>query len=100
MTTRLFWLSFFNDANQPIGSCIVEVDDDDVESTSLVETIQTHVPDLPVWMGAALRKSHEMGCNPGGNVSIREMLRGFLREDVPLNRLMKPRELKERGLIK
>jgi hypothetical protein len=75
---KVFWLSFC-DADLPkgqqfVGACIVEVTQEEADEAKLV--IAERFPqalDGAEWIGAATRKAHRLGCNPGGEVASVEL---------------------------
>src|SRR6185295_17830721 len=67
---QTFWLSF-TDPDRPSGQQFLGVAVVDVTEADAVEARRHLLPQaLPgaEWIGAALRKAHETGCNPGGEV--------------------------------
>jgi len=71
--TKTFWLSFC-DGERPkgeqfLGGCLVDVTEDDAAEALLF--IQQQFPNAQPgseWIGAASRKAHQLGCNPGGEM--------------------------------
>jgi hypothetical protein len=106
--TRTYWLSFCDtkapEGEQFSGVAIVDVDEADMDE-AMLEVLLRFGPrdDDAYWIAAAVRKAHEMGCNPGGEVQtmrIDEALRE--RADPPLcprNRLLQKPELMALGHI-
>lgn len=99
MPERLVWLSFADDDGFR-GVAIVEIDDEDLDEARAViaERFPRAKPGAEV-VGAATRKAHLMGCNPGGSVMSAEMPPGKIADDVPRHRLMQLPELQQRGLV-
>lgn len=71
---RTFWLSFC-DGDRPkgqqfLGACVVDVTDEEAERMKLEVLIRfPHALEGAHWIGAATRKAHTLGCNPGGEVA-------------------------------
>ena len=104
--TQLLWLSF-TDPDRPegerhLGSCIVEIDDDDLDTArSEVAANIPHAKPGSVLIWAATRKAHEMGCNPGGEVLMSDITETDDPNLLALkhNRLYARRELEKAGVI-
>jgi hypothetical protein len=74
--TKAFWLSFVNDSGFA-GACQVKVDDTDKEMAIAQWPFGTPHSDDAAWLGAALRKAHRLGINPGGSVKSVEFPADF-----------------------
>lgn len=72
--TRTFWLSFVDETRPEgdrfLGVCVVDVTDEDAARAKEFQA-RRFPGALPgaEWLGAAIRKSHAIGCNPGGNAA-------------------------------
>ena len=70
---RTFWLSFCDGSkpkgSQFLGACIVDVSDQDAREALGIIALKfpNAMPDSE-WVGAASRKAHTLGCNPGGEM--------------------------------
>ena len=104
--TKLFWLSFC-DSKKPkeqqfLGACIVEVTE--AEATETLTFIDVEFPHHEAgaeWVGAAGRKAHREGCNPGGEMMSLEIpphWRLFLPPNTPRNTLMTMAEMQAMGM--
>ena len=54
-----------------MGACLVRIDE--VDAARMAEEIKTKWPKAregAEWVGAAARKAHELGCNPGGEMAM------------------------------
>lgn len=77
-TSKVFWLSFC-DGSRPtgqqfLGACLVSVTAEDA-GLSAVDVALSFPFAQPgaEWLAAAIRKAHELGCNPGGEVASAEV---------------------------
>lgn len=107
MSERCVWLSFVDpDKKGPersLGACIVPVDDEDVAEAK--RFMAANMPDIPAaniekagLVGAATRKAHRFGCNPGGEVLCIPIDLMALPQGTPLLTLMSAEECERRGL--
>ncbi len=102
---RTVWLSFC-DPDRPkgqrfLGVAIVDVTDEEVEGSILY--LHLHYPKAQPGaevIHAAMRKAHETGCNPGGEVNSWELSEGSPELSAPRNRLMQQAELEILDLVK
>lgn len=79
MTTQTFWLSFAdpfrNEGEQLLGCAVVDVTEAEYEAAIPFANEQRASHGLPppddevYWLTAAIRKAHQTGCNPGGQVA-------------------------------
>ena len=75
---KTFWLSFCDNelpkGQQLLGACIIDVTEADAEMAvmEVAQRFPLAQPDAE-WIAAALRKAHELGCNPGGEVATLEI---------------------------
>src|SRR5436190_1288829 len=78
-STQTFWLSFA-DHNRPVGhqflgAALVEVTEADVALAMPFLNQRREAFGLPpadeeaCWLAGAIHKSHQLGCNPGGEVA-------------------------------
>ncbi len=78
--TQTWWLSFV-DRDRPagqrfLGASVVDVTEADRDEAAVFVTRRRVACGLPplaatdeaIWMAAAIRKAHALGCNPGGEV--------------------------------
>lgn len=98
---KTFWISFCDSkTGKNIGICVVQV-----TSAQAEEAIAIHERVNPdrlnpgdEWTVAAIGKSLLMGCNPGGEVAIREVVDpSVLPVDLPKNKLLQIDELQRNG---
>jgi hypothetical protein len=66
---RTYWLSFA-DEEHFLGATIVDVTEAerDAAAVDLAARFPRHDPIRGPWIAAAVRKTHELGINPGGQV--------------------------------
>lgn len=102
---KTFWLSFC-DGDRPkgrqfLGVAVVDVSAE--EAADMLLEVMLRFPnaqDGAEWVGAAARKAHRLGCNPGGEVGSVEMppeWPGY--ETCPRGELLSRERLIELGLI-
>ncbi len=76
--SKLFWLSFCDgdkpNGSQFLGACIVEVTATEADEMKFEIMLRFPMaqPDAE-WIGAASRKAHALGCNPGGEMASVEI---------------------------
>lgn len=76
--SKVFWLSFC-DAERPkgqqfLGACLVEVTAEDADAMAVEVAMRFPFAQPGAeWIGAAARKAHRLGCNPGGEVASVEV---------------------------
>jgi hypothetical protein len=101
--TRTFWLSFVDDTRPKgerfLGVCIIDVDDEDAADVKEFQTrrFPNAVPGSE-WLGAAIRKSHQMCCNPGGVVGAVDITNAAPPAPLVKNRLLSHAQLEALGL--
>ena len=74
---KTFWMSFADGdkpkGQQNLGICIIDVTEAEAaEERAWLESSafkHTYNKELGPWIGAAARKAHRLGCNPGGEVA-------------------------------
>ena len=97
--TRTYWLSFV-DLGKPegerfLGACVVDVTERDRKRVrKLAPFLDDHGDDAQ-WIATAVRKAHEQGCNPGGEVGTADISNApdqVLRA-YPRNRLLSKAEI-------
>lgn len=76
--TKTFWLSFCDDerpkGEQFLGVAVVDVTEEDAADAFGDLSLRfPHAQPGAEWLAAAVRKAHETGCNPGGEVMSMEM---------------------------
>jgi hypothetical protein len=83
--TRTFWLSFADPAAGGfLGVCVIDVTDLDAEHIRApLLRRHPHAPPDSEWLGAAVQKAWDLGCNPGGAIQ------GF--DITPAHDIMLPR---------
>jgi hypothetical protein len=100
--TRTFWLSFVDDARPKgerfLGVCIVDVNDEDaaVAKAFAARRFPNALPGAE-WLGAALRKSHVLRCNPGGIVGGVDITDATPPAPLVKNKLLSYAELEALG---
>ena len=104
--TQLLWLSFTDpdrpEGEQHLGCCLVEIDADDHDTARAeVAANLTHAKPGTELIWAAVRKAHEMACNPGGEVAICDVTETDNQALLALrrHRLYSRQELEAAGMI-
>ena len=75
---KVFWLSFCDvdkpEGQQFLGACLIQVSEADAMD-ALVDILLRfpHAQEGAEWLGAAVKKAHRLGCNPGGEVASMEV---------------------------
>ena len=75
---KIYWLSFC-DGDKPkgeqfLGACLVEVSQEEADLAAVCVAIEfPYAEPGSEWIGAASRKAHQMGCNPGGEMASIEL---------------------------
>jgi hypothetical protein len=101
---KRFWLSFADAARAEgqrfLGACVVEVTEPMALAMrdELRERFPRHQPGAE-WLAAAVRKTHQLGINPGGEVMTVELPDDLPEAltTVPRDRLLTPHELQVYG---
>lgn len=74
---RIFWLSFCDadlpEGSQFLGACIIDVTAAEADEAAIDVLLRFPLaePDAE-WLAAAIKKTHALGCNPGGEVASAE----------------------------
>ncbi len=102
--TRTYWLSFCDNdrpaGQQFLGVAVVDVTEKDRAEAEVITREKWGERDEEVyWLGAAIRKSHQEGCNPGGEVASARIDEFITPEtpDCPRHRLLSKAELQALG---
>lgn len=109
---KVFWLSFCDNTRpkgqQFLGAAVVEVTAAEADEAALVALLRFPFAQPGAqWIGAAITKAHQSGCNPGGEVATMEIpaghpmlakyARGVLMDRVTVERIDRELELADRG---
>ena len=98
---KTFWISFCESkTGKNIGVCVAEVTSEQAEEAIAIhKQVNPHGRHLgDEWTVAAIGKSRLMGCNPGGEVLVHEVVDpSVLPADLPKNKLIQEDELKRHG---
>ncbi len=108
MIDKLFWLSFVGEDGRNKGCCIVEVTAEEAydSKVDLIMRFPKHLQGAE-WIAAAIRKAHQTGCNPGGDVMSYDIT-GVLTDksmsslaliSAPRHVLMQRQEMHKMGLV-
>ena len=99
-TTRTYWLSFSDEHDGFRGVVIVDVTQ--AEADTMKAWIDVHWPQHAPgaeWVGAATRRAHELGCNPGGEVLSVDITHVPPPVPVAKNRLLSKDDLRDVGFV-
>jgi hypothetical protein len=100
-TIKTFWISFCDSkTGKNIGICVVQVTGQQAkEAIAIHERANPHGRHPgDEWTIAAIGKSLLMGCNPGGEVLVKEVVDpSVLPADLPKDKLIQEDELKQNG---
>jgi hypothetical protein len=75
---KVFWLSFC-DADRPagqqfLGACLIDVTAAEADEAAIEVALRFPLAQAGAeWLAAAMRKAHQLGCNPGGEVASMEI---------------------------
>lgn len=104
--TRTYWLSFVDpDAaigHAFLGVAVVDVSTQDAAvAKRLIARKYPHAQRGAEWVAAAIRRTWESACNPGGEVATVRLTAAELAAGptIPRNRLLSKADLLELGLI-
>lgn len=96
MTQQSWWLSFVDPSKPPgsqfLGVCVVDIDEEDVESALNHRPLGPKAEPGAEWLAGAIYKAWQMACNPGGAI---QASRVDPKCPVPRNRLLGKRELEQ-----
>lgn len=99
---KIFWLSFCDssrpEGSQFLGACVIEVTREEAEDALIEVALRfSFAQGGAEWIAAAVRKAHELHCNPGGEVATMEIppdhpmlnfyARGILMDKATIARL-------------
>ncbi len=75
---KVFWLSFCDNhkpaGQQFLGACLIDVTAEEADDAAIDILIGfPFAKPGAEWLGAAVKKSHRLGCNPGGEVASVEI---------------------------